>query len=689
MRALFLRSVLAALLCPPVTAESLPLDGEGSPATAAVGALPSGPIGASALFVKSLDGKTQPLADFLGTKATVLVFLHPSCPLCQRAVPALNNLSASLAGEGVRVLGLIQSEVPDGEIRTFQKDYAIGFPLGIDAGGDCAEALDATATPEAFVLDSRLVPRYAGRVDDRYLVRGVRRPAAQREDLAEAVDDVLDGVPVRIPRTNPVGCPLERKVAAVSPPAAPQNTVTYHKDIAPILNAHCQMCHSSGNVAPFELITYDDASDWMKPGLREIEALRMPPAQVEGDYPFVHENSLSKTEVETIREWLHTGMEEGNPADSAHLPPPPNLNDWPEDLGPPDIILEQSAPTTLAGSGPDLYRYVPFVLDHPTDLRVRAMQLLPSNRKLVHHAIIAYCPSEDIRQMDPAILQENYGLVAGDSAPGYSTRHLFGLKPHAGNAEDGLPSVSGIMAYLPGQSATRLPDEADLIIPAHSDIVTQFHYHRSGKMESDRTRLGIWLRKDDGKKRAICSSMFLSGDFTLIPKGSKNFVVQTSDPMPVDAWIYMMMPHCHQLGKTIDVTARFPGADKDVTLVRCPNWDFNWQAIHQLAEPVFLPKGTLLKSTVVYDNTDNNPRNPFRPAQHVFQGENSYDEMLLPILFFYGDQVVDPQNAYWYRYGTKFRRATFFRSLLEKKYDFEVTADGSVVRKPDSKDSAL
>ena len=689
MRALFLRSVLAALLCPPVTAESLPRDGEGSPATAAVGALPSGPIGASALFVKSLDEKTQPLADFLGTKATVLVFLHPSCPLCQRAVPALNNLSASLAGEGVRVLGLIQSEVPDGEIRTFQKDYAIGFPLGIDAGGDCAEALDATATPEAFVLDSRLVPRYAGRVDDRYLVRGVRRPAAQREDLAEAVDDVLEGVPVRIPRTNPVGCPLERKVAAVSPPAAPQNTVTYHKDIAPILNAHCQMCHSSGNVAPFELITYDDASDWMKPGLREIEALRMPPAQVEGDYPFVHENSLSKTEVETIREWLHTGMEEGNPADSAHLPPPPNLNDWPEDLGPPDIILEQSAPTTLAGSGPDLYRYVPFVLDHPTDLRVRAMQLLPSNRKLVHHAIIAYCPSEDIRQMDPAILQENYGLVAGDSAPGYSTRHLFGLKPHAGNAEDGLPSVSGIMAYLPGQSATRLPDEADLIIPAHSDIVTQFHYHRSGKMESDRTRLGIWLRKDDGKKRAICSSMFLSGDFTLIPKGSKNFVVQTSDPMPVDAWIYMMMPHCHQLGKTIDVTARFPGADKDVTLVRCPNWDFNWQATHQLAEPVFLPKGTLLKSTIVYDNTDNNPRNPFRPAQHVFQGENSYDEMLLPILFFYGDQVVDPQNAYWYRYGTKFRRATFFRSLLEKKYDFEVTADGSVVRKPDSKDSAL
>ncbi len=681
----FLRWILLPVLfCSLAWADQSLADGEGTADASAVPpSLPGNPIEASALMLGDLTGKQQPLMAFLGTNATVVVFLHPSCPLSQRAVPALNELSASLAGQGLRVLGVIQPDVSLEDIQAFQKDYSIGFPLGIDVGGACAEAMDATVTPEAFVLDSRLVPQYGGRVDDQYLVRGIRRPAAQREDLAEAVDDVLDGVPVRVPRTTPVGCPLERKVTATQPAAAPEKMLTFHKDIAPILNAHCQMCHSPGNVAPFELMTYDDASDWMKPGLREIEARRMPPAQVEGDFPFVHENSLSKAEVETIREWLHTGMEEGNPADSAHLPPPPNLNDWPEDLGPPDIILEQSAPTTLAGSGPDLYRYVPFVLDHPEDLRVRAMQLLPSNRKLVHHALLAYCPSDDIRQMDPAILQENYGLVAGDSAPGYSTRHLFGLKPHAGNAEDGLPAISGIMAYLPGQSATRLPEEADLILPAHSDIVTQFHYHRSGKMESDRTRLGIWLRKDDGKKRAVSSSMFLSGDFTLIPKGSKNFVVQTSDPMPVDAWIYMMMPHCHQLGKTIDVTAWFPGTDKDVTLVRCPSWDFNWQATHQLAEPVFLPKGTLLKSTVVYDNTDSNPRNPFRPAQHVFQGENSYDEMLLPILFFYADQVVDPQSSYWYRYGTKFRRAQFFRSLLEKKYDFEVMADGSVVRKPD------
>jgi hypothetical protein len=548
-------------------------------------------------------------------------------------------------------------------------------------------ALGATVTPEAFVLDSRLVPRYAGRVDDQYLVRGVRRPAAQREDLAEALDDVLSGNSVRVPRTVPVGCPIERKVAVTQPPTESEKKVTFHKDIAPILNAHCQMCHSPSNVAPFELMTFDDASDWMKPGLREIEARRMPPAQVEGDFEFVHENSLSKEEIETIRDWLHSGMEEGDPADSANLPPPPSLNDWSADLGPPDIILEQSAVTTLQGSGPDLYRYVPFTLDHSEDLRVRAMQMLPSNRKIVHHAIIAYCPSEDIRNLDPSILNENYGLLSGDSVPGSSTRHLFGLKPHAENAKDGLPAVSGIMAYLPGQSATRLPEESDLIIPAHSDIVTQFHYHRSGKVESDRTRLGIWLRKDDGKKRFIASSTFLSGDFTVVPKGMNNFVVKTSDPMPIDAWLYMVMPHCHQLGKTIEITARFPGADKDVTLVRCPNWDFNWQATHQLATPIFLPKGTLLKSSVTYDNTDNNPRNPFRPAQHVFQGENSYDEMLLPILFFYADQIVDPQSSYWYRYGTKFRRATFFRSLLEKKFDFSVKADGTVHRNPGSHDS--
>ena len=674
--------LMSALSCRLTLAEMPSTEGEGSAETTApVAPLPEGPLATAALRLNDLAGNPQPFAGFLGPNATVTVFLHPSCPLSQRAVPSLNNLSTALADQGVRVLGVIQPDVPIEEIQAFQKDYVIGFPLAIDLGGATAQAMDATVTPEAFVLDSRSMPRYAGRVDDQYLVRGVRRPAAQREDLAEALDDVLDGNPVRVPRTTPVGCPLERKVAEPQPAATPEKMLTFHKDIAPILNAHCQMCHSQGNVAPFELMTYDDASDWMKPGLREIEAHRMPPAQVESDFPLAHENSLTKTEIETIREWLHSGMEEGNPADSAHLPPPPNLNDWPEDLGPPDIILEQSAPTTLVGKGPDLYRYVPFTLDNPEDLHIRAMQLRPSNRKLVHHALIGYCPSEDIRQLDPALLQENYGLLPGDSAPGYSTRHSFGIKPHTGNAEDGLPLVSGIMGYLPGQSATRLPDEADLVIPAHSDILTQFHFHRSGKMETDKSRIGIWLHKDTEKKRYLASSTFLSGDFTVVPKGLKNFAVKTADPIPIDAWIYMIMPHCHQLGKTIDVTARLPGTDKDVTLVRCPNWDFNWQSTHQLAEPVFLPKGTILKSSVVYDNTDNNPRNPFRPAQHVFQGENSYDEMLLPILFFYADQEVDPQNAYWYRYGTKFRRAIFFRSLLEKKYDFEVMADGTVARK--------
>jgi peroxiredoxin len=662
-------------------------EGEGTSTVSVSTPLPSGPIAAAGISLENPAGESHSLTDFLGANATVLVFLHPSCPLSQRAVPPLNELCTTMVSQGVAVLGVFQPDVPIEDIQAFQKDYAAAFPFAIDRGESMTSALEATVTPEAFVLDSRLVPQYAGRVDDQYLVRGVRRPAAQREDLAEALDDLLSGNPVRVPRTTPVGCPIERQVAATQPPTESEKRVTFHKDIAPILNARCQMCHSPGNVAPFELMTYDDASDWMKPGLREIEARRMPPAQVEGDFAFVHENSLTKEEIETIRNWLHSGMEEGDPADSAHLPPPPSLNDWAADLGPPDIILEQSAVTTLQGSGPDLYRYVPFTLDYPEVLRVRAMQMLPTNRKIVHHALIGYCPSEDIRQLAPSLLSENYGIESGDSLPGYSTRHSFGIKPHPGKSMDGLPAVSGIMGYLPGQSATRLPEEADLIIPAHSDILVQFHYHRSGKMESDRTRLGIWLRKDDGKNRYIASSTFLSGDFTVVPKGVNNFVVKTSDPMPVDAWLYMMMPHCHQLGKTIDITARFPGAEKDVTLVRCPKWDFNWQATHQLATPVFLPKGTLLKSSVTYDNTDNNPRNPFRPAQHVFQGENSYDEMLLPILFFYSDQVVDPQSAYWYRYGTKFRRATFFRSLLEKKFDFSVKADGTLQRNPDSDDS--
>ena len=47
---------------------------------------------------------------------------------------------------------------------------------------------------------------YRVRIDDKYPRLGVTRPQATRFDLRAALDAVLAGRQVEVPRTNPVGC---------------------------------------------------------------------------------------------------------------------------------------------------------------------------------------------------------------------------------------------------------------------------------------------------------------------------------------------------------------------------------------------------------------------------------------------------------------------------------------------------
>src|SRR5205807_2007043 len=119
------------------------------------------------------------------------------------------------------------------------------FPVLVDPGQKVADLFKAERTPEVFLLDAPRTVRYHGRIDDQYAV-GADRRAPLRHDLMEAILDVLAGKAVRVAETPVAGCFIGREPAA---PAAPE--VTYSKDIAPILQKHCQECHRPGQVAPF------------------------------------------------------------------------------------------------------------------------------------------------------------------------------------------------------------------------------------------------------------------------------------------------------------------------------------------------------------------------------------------------------------------------------------------------------
>jgi peroxiredoxin len=314
---------------------------------------PAPPLPADSLAVRADDGGTVSFADLLGPdgRAVCFAFLHPACPLAQEYAPVLSALAADFGGAGIRFVGVVCDCDDLKEVDAYRGEYGIRFPIHLDTDFRLAETLDATITPEVVLVDRDRITRYSGRIDDRYKIRGVMTPGDAEPELANAIQDLLAGREIREPQTKAAGCPLDRPERPVGSPKASatnMHTPTFFKDVLPFLHTQCQKCHSPGQTGPFSLLSYDDAVEWVELGLEEIAARRMPPAQIDSDLDFEGQKPPTAAEVAMLREWVAAGKPEGNAADTPKLAPLPDSTVFQEDLGPPDIVLEQPELTSWA-----------------------------------------------------------------------------------------------------------------------------------------------------------------------------------------------------------------------------------------------------------------------------------------------------------------------------------------------------
>jgi peroxiredoxin len=545
-----------------------------------------------------LQGKPHTLYALKERKAVVLLFLGIECPRSRAAEPRLMDLAKAYGEKGASFFAINSNwNETSAEIADYVKKAGFTIPVLKDDQNRVADLFKIRIQPTAVVLDGTFALRYRGLIDDHKIEEFVRAP-----HLKNALEAVVAGRAVEVKATDPEGCTVRRVEKATS------QEVTYAKHVAPILFKHCVGCHRPGQVGPFSLESYEQASAWSSEIVAYTKRKSMPPWKpVTNEGFYYNERRLSAEELAILERWHRNGAPEGDPKD---LPRPPSFVDgWM--LGKPDAVLTAEGGYVVGPRGRDEYRCYVLPTNFDEDKWVVGVEYKPGNPRAVHH-IIGY--------LDGTTQAEKKD--AADPAPGYRTN---GAGPNI------LPSGS-LAGWAPGNMPRMLPAGVGRRLRKGERIVLETHYHRTGREEKDEgAEVALYFAKEPVKK--MLQVHMIANVFLRIPAGAPDHKVVANFTVPADVHAYDVMPHMHLLGREMSVVATFPdGAKKDLVIIK--DWDFAWQETYQFREPLPLPKGTKIRVEATYDNSEKNKNNPSNPPRPVRWGEQTTDEMCIAFIHY-------------------------------------------------------
>lgn len=384
-------------------------------------------------------------------------------------------------------------------------------------------------------------------------------------------------------------------VCAAAPLSA-QN-ITFVKDIAPIVYEKCAPCHHPGESAPFSLLSYQDVHKRAAQIATVTRSRYMPPWLPEHGYgDFAGERRLTDAEIRKITDWVAAGAPEGPPEDA---PAPPKFTDgW--ELGTPDLVVQAPRAFLVPASGQDVYWNFVFAPGVAATRFVKAVEIHPGDRRLVHHANLLI---DRMGAADPA------GFPGMDLA---LFRSPFDPDGH-------------FLFWKPGSVPRVEPDGYAWRLDPQDRLVLNTHFHPLGRTEEARPTIGLYFTERPQTHFPLV--MQLEDDEALnIPAGVRDFQVADDFKLPMDVDVLAVYPHAHYLGKLLEAYATLPDGTRR-WLIRIPDWDPNWQAVYEYREPVFLPQGSVISMRYHYDNSAGNIRNPNQPPKRVRAGNQSTDEM--------------------------------------------------------------
>jgi len=385
-----------------------------------------------------------------------------------------------------------------------------------------------------------------------------------------------------------------------------KQTVTFYREVLPILQAHCQVCHRAGGIAPMAFETYAQTRPYASAIRAATEKRTMPPWFAErGIGKFSNDPSLTDGQVAALRAWAEENAPAGNAAEA------PPVRKWADrwTIPEPDMTVAMPVGVPLPAEGEVDYTYE-IVPTHFTQGKwVRAAEILPGMPENVHHAVVYVRPPES-----PWLRRAPVGKPF--TAAMLSTEE---------DRRDAMWTDSDILlVYAPGSTPDNWPAGMAKYVPAGADLVFQMHYTTNGKAGVDVSRIGLVFATEPVQKRVL--TLQLTNDHFVIPPGAPDYRVEARGTLPNDALLLSFFPHMHLRGKRFEYN--IVRADKSIEPLLRVNYHFHWQMSYRLAEPLELKAGTELQAVAWFDNSKANMHNP-DPEAAVRWGEQTSDEMMV------------------------------------------------------------
>ncbi|MEI8280168.1 MAG: hypothetical protein WCG87_10420 [Bacteroidota bacterium] len=423
--------------------------------------------------------------------------------------------------------------------------------------------------------------------------------------------------------------------------------VTFTQHIAPILYKNCTQCHRPEGNGHFDLITYSQAKNYAASIAYVVRERLMPPWPADPHYTeFVDQKVLSISDVKLIEKWVTDGALEG-PYDAL-----PKLPDYPYGsmMGKPDLQLPVKPCFMKANTG-DKFLLVKVPYELPNDTFAAVLEFMAGKNNVVHHVNGDMVKYEFSKKKDVFA-----GELVCDMVEDSTIKQAF--------EKLGLPNDDGtypvlqksVVNYLPGVEAQRYPPGiGGYKLPRKGVfLLNDVHYGFSKKDVWDSSYINVFFSKVPPSRPMM---EFQLGTLGVVPVEPDLIVpantvkkVSSHFTIPSDISIITINPHMHLLGKSFKAYALQPNGDT-IRLINIPRWDFNWQYFYTFKKMLKIPKGSTIVAEGVYDNTTQNPNNPFNPPQLIQDQKGSMrstDEMFQFIVNYVmykpGDENISLEN---------------------------------------------